>query len=78
MSFKQNKGKEGNFNKYTTGVDTLGIEYDYGSVMHYGPTGFSSNGQPTIVPKVAGVTIGQRTGLSQRDVDKVRKHYNCQ
>jgi len=46
-------GKENNFNKYSSDVIThFGIPYDFDSVMHYGPTGFSINGQPTIVPHV--------------------------
>lgn len=44
-------------------------DYDYGSIMHYGPAQFSANGLDTITPKQAGVTIGQRVGLSRGDID---------
>lgn len=65
-------GRESNFNQHiTTGDDLAG--YDYGSIMHYGMYAFSKNGLPTIVPKQTGVTIGQRNGLSQGDIDAV--HY---
>ncbi|XP_074648581.1 low choriolytic enzyme-like [Tubulanus polymorphus] len=65
-----------NFDKLPD-TQTYGQTYDYGSLMHYGPTTFSSNGEPTIVPKKAGVTIGQRDGLSDIDVEKIRIRYKC-
>ena len=69
---------EHNFEKYnSTSVDTQNTPYDYGSVMHYGPNGFSTNGQPTIVPKQSGVTIGQRHNMSAIDIQEVRLFYNC-
>lgn len=65
------------FRKYTArpdystlrGVD-LG-DYDYGSIMHYhngvGGNAAIDNTQPTITPVQSGVTIGQRTALSNTD-----------
>lgn len=58
---------ESNFNQHISDGDDVGT-YDYGSIMHYPSTAFSSNGLPTIVPLQAGVTIGQRTALSTGDV----------
>jgi hypothetical protein len=44
-------GREGNFNTYGADrISDFGVAYDYESVMHYGPTSFSINGQPTIIP----------------------------
>ena len=45
--------------------------------MHYGPTAFSKNGQPTIEPREKGVRIGQRVDFSPVDVYKVNKLYAC-
>jgi hypothetical protein len=67
-------GKEHNFDQHISDGDDVGA-YDFGSIMHYGPTAF---GRPnpaggtltTISPKVplpAGVVMGQRTGLSRND-----------
>lgn len=61
-------GFEGNFDKFCAAQGFQDyFDYDYGSIMHYGATSFSKNGQPTIVPLRAGVTIGQRNGLSTND-----------
>lgn len=47
------RGYESNFVKAQKGSTSgFGVGYDYGSVMHYSPTAFSTNGQPTIVTKV--------------------------
>ncbi|KAM4618122.1 embryonic protein UVS.2-like [Discoglossus pictus] len=66
-----------NFDKMVT--DNLGLEYDYSSVMHYGRYDFSIGaGLPTIVPKPdPTVNIGQRYGLSNLDISKINKLYNC-
>ncbi|KAM4618132.1 embryonic protein UVS.2-like [Discoglossus pictus] len=66
-----------NFGKSVT--NNLGLEYDYSSVMHYGRYDFSkAAGLPTIVPKPdPSVPIGQRYGLSNLDIAKINKLYNC-
>lgn len=69
-------GYESNFNKYSTSVvGLLHYPYDYGSVMHYSSTSFSKNGQPTIVVKTPGSTIGQRNGYSAIDAAEVIEIY---
>jgi hypothetical protein len=46
-------GREHNFRKYNEGtVTSFGVEYDYGSIMHYSAHAFSWNGKPTITPLV--------------------------
>ena len=66
-------GREHNFNQHITDGDDIGA-YDFVSIMHYGPTAFSRNGQATIVP-LGGQQIGQRNGLSAIDIAAVRVMY---
>ncbi|MBC7921340.1 MAG: M12 family metallopeptidase [Ferruginibacter sp.] len=62
-----------NFDKHVLDGDDLG-SYDYGSIMHYPATAFSTNGQPTIRAK-GGQPIGQRNGLSKGDIAGIRLMY---
>ncbi|XP_061382920.1 uncharacterized protein LOC116765720 [Danaus plexippus] len=64
-----------NFRKYDSlSVSDFGVGYDYDSVLHYSRKAFSSNGQDTLVPK-NGADIGQRIGLSEKDIVKLNKMY---
>ncbi|KAK7491886.1 hypothetical protein BaRGS_00016905 [Batillaria attramentaria] len=62
-------------------MDTLGTDYDYGSIMHYGAYTFAVNkALPSISPKpghAAGVTMGQRLAMSKEDVTRIQKQYGC-
>lgn len=70
------EGKEYNFSKYnTTFITSFGVDYDYGSIMHYSGKAFSKNGEPTIEPLINGTTLGQRKQLSESDVLKLNKMY---
>ncbi|OZC07469.1 shTK domain protein [Onchocerca flexuosa] len=70
-------GMQGQFEKYEHGIiDSLGADYDYDSIMHYGPRAFSGNGQPTLVPKIP-IAIGQRLHFSTLDIFKINELYNC-
>ena len=60
-------GMEHNFDQHITDGDDIGA-YEYGSIMHYPRDAFSVDGSDTITPVQAGVTIGQRTGLSAGDI----------
>ncbi|NXP46894.1 ASTL metalloendopeptidase, partial [Heliornis fulica] len=73
-----NPGDRGDFRKFENS-NNLGLPYDYSSVMHYGPYTFTNTtGKATIVPIPDGsVHIGQRVGLSNLDVAKINKLYNC-
>ncbi|XP_076452811.1 blastula protease 10-like isoform X2 [Babylonia areolata] len=69
-----------NFKKYSTqSVNNYDVPYDYYSIMHYGPKAFSVNGGLTIKtrdPKYQNV-IGNRKGLSFRDIKLANLMYNC-
>jgi hypothetical protein len=66
-------GQEHNFNQHITDGDDIGT-YDFDSIMHYPPTAFSRNGQPTIVT-LGGQRVGQRNGLSAGDIAAVNVMY---
>jgi len=67
-NFRQTSAKEfGNF----------GTEYDFGSVMHYGPKFFSKNGKDTIKSLIPDKTFGQRKGMSLDDVKRINTMYEC-
>ncbi|XP_037537586.1 meprin A subunit beta [Nematolebias whitei] len=74
------EGKEHNFNTYDdTTSSSLGIPYDYGSMMHYSKTAFRNGTEPTIVTKIPAFSdvIGQRMEFSDSDLLKLNHLYNC-
>lgn len=66
-----------NFQKKSrSSINSFGIRYDYGSVMHYGEYAFARyRGRKTILSK-SGQRLGQRNGLSALDKQQVRKLYS--
>ena len=58
-------------------VDTLGVGYDYNSIMHYDANIFSSNGKPTIVALDPDIPVGGATTLSALDIEQTKRLYNC-
>lgn len=64
-----------NFDQHLNDGEDIG-EYDYGSIMHYGTYAFSKNGQKTIIPLIEGVEIGQRNGLSDKDIAAIISLYS--
>lgn len=72
-----------NFRRRTSEeVDSQGLEYDYGSIMHYRSSAFSVNGKPTIeiINKDAfhdegSPNMGQREHLSERDIAVMNRLY---
>ena len=49
--------------------------YDYDSIMHYGPSGFSRIGLTTLETVPVGIPIGQRIVPSAGDVDQLTRLY---
>jgi astacin len=66
-------GKEHNFDQHITDGDDIG-RYDFGSIMHYDRFVFSKNDDPTI-ETLHGESIGQRSGLSEADIQAVNFMY---
>ncbi|KAI8742945.1 meprin A subunit alpha [Biomphalaria glabrata] len=62
-------------------IDTMGIPYDFLSIMHYGAYNSAQvKRYPVITPKPKygrTLRLGQRVGLSPTDVIKVQTLYNC-
>ena len=77
-AFVKRHGMAYNFDKYTlSDIQHLDAPYDYSSVMHYGSHAFAKGYGPTIVPKKPASLLGQRNGLSDIDIWKINKLYNC-
>ncbi|XP_056620781.1 meprin A subunit beta, partial [Triplophysa dalaica] len=74
------KGQAPNFEKRSDKVSTsLGVPYDYNSVLHYSKTLFKKGKEPTIVTKIPEFmdVIGQQMEFSDSDVLKLNRLYNC-
>ncbi|XP_040920632.1 high choriolytic enzyme 1-like [Toxotes jaculatrix] len=68
-------GRQKNFNKKRG--NTLNLPYDLNSIMHYGQYFFSQDGSPTVLSKQGKVQMGQRTHLSQLDIQRLNRLYHC-
>ena len=58
-------------------VDTLGVGYDYNSVMHYAPSAFGVRSRTTIQAHDENIVVGHAKELSELDVIKVNILYGC-
>ncbi len=63
-----------------TEIDSLGVPYDPGSIMHFSPDAYSKNGNDTLRVR-DNVTfegqVGQRDSLSDLDVRQIELFYGC-
>ncbi|GMS87355.1 hypothetical protein PENTCL1PPCAC_9530 [Pristionchus entomophagus] len=57
--------------------NNFGVSYDFGSVLHYGAFGFSTNGQPVLVAPDYINTMGQRKTLTFNDYKMINSLYDC-
>ncbi len=64
-----------NFEKHVDDGTDIG-QYDYGSIMHYGRMGFAIDTTKNTITPPAGVSIGQRSGLSNGDITSINWLYN--
>ena len=74
-------GKQHNFKRFDQSmINHFRLPYDYGSVMHYKKNSFSRGGRTTIRTRDPSKQnlIGQREGVSEGDINLVRKMYKCQ
>lgn len=67
---------EHNFSQHINDGQDVG-SYDYNSIMHYPRNAFSKNNLDTIVPRDRNAQIGQRNGLSPKDIQAVDFLYNA-
>jgi len=73
-------GLEHNFDKYPADmISNYGVDYDVLSVMHYPAYGFTKNGYATIIPHDITLirTMGQRAGMSDKDISRLNSMYQC-
>lgn len=77
------KGQEYNFDVLSADdVDSLGLPYDYHSIMHYARNTFAKNNyvdtiKPVGIPEDDKVEIGQRDRLSKGDIAQANLLYKC-
>lgn len=67
------------YDKYSaSSFTTMGMTYDYYSIMHYPDYSYTSNGKPAFVPKFPGHSVtAMNVKLTPTDVEKTKKYYEC-
>lgn len=76
-------GQEYNFNKLTSEeVNSLGLPYDYDSIMHYARNTFSKGTYLDTIHPIESIRkrkheIGQRIRLSEGDIAQTNLLYKC-
>lgn len=75
------KKRTQNFKKYNT--LNFNISYDFGSIMHNGPTAFAKDKRKRTIGAresyiAPGMAMGQRSSLSPQDILKLNAMYKCE
>ena len=70
-------GTEINYQKETD-VNSLGVTYDFNSIMHYNKYGFTKNGKATISAKEKNLQLGIGRELSPLDIKQTNLLYKDQ
>jgi len=78
---KDNERAKDAYRKMTGYLDSLGVGYDYASVMHYSQEAFGKKGQDAFtikkeLPKCLH-KVGQRKSISNKDIQQINKLYRC-
>jgi len=55
--------------------NSLGVTYDFNSIMHYDEVAFSINGEKTMSSKEPNIPLGRSTGLSPLDIQQTQLLY---
>lgn len=57
----------------------FGVGYDFDSILHYTKFAFTKNGESTIetIDEAHQDKIGQRNGLSVKDIERINRMYQC-
>eukprot|EP00122_Pirum_gemmata_P020963 Pgem_evm1s19559 len=58
-------------------INTFGTEYTTKSIMHYGSSAFTKNGQPTILTNDGDIVQQNRAYMTEADIKHVRAIYQC-
>jgi len=72
--------KQHNFNRYDSSVvNHFYLPYEFESVLHYGGNAFGIDGKTTIqtLDPTKQNVIGQRDGVSDGDIELVKRFYSC-
>ena len=79
VNINLNNVREGfthNFNKEPTRINSMGVTYDFNSIMHYSDNAFArTSNMKTITSKEPGIPIGVSTGLSPLDIQQTQLLY---